>query len=125
MTDKEKRLTKDLFEGLHTGRFTHEEVKDLMKKRGLQPHITRWEATWGSLILVGLFLMNLPVLVEITRLSYIAFLNITLSIKFSYIVSLVAAVFIATGLFTTIYASHRLSLKSSFSRVRHALKLGG
>jgi len=122
MTEERENI-EEIVNKLDKGEITIKEARVELKKKGLQHHGTGFtELLLGLTIILGLFLIYLPTIANISQLRFLDFF-IQLSVfDFPLVVKILASVIIALGLIMTGYASHLLSSKGGLKQGDDTIK---
>lgn len=120
---EEKEGIGEIVNKLEKGEITIKDARVELKKIGLQHHGTGLtELLLGLTIILGLFLIYLPTVANISQLGFLDFFTQLSVFDFPLIVQILASAIIAVGLIMTVYASHLLSSKGGLKQGDDTIK---
>ena len=120
---EERENIEEIVNKIDKGEMTIKEARVELKKKGLQHHGAGLiELLLGLTIILGLFLIYLPTVANISQLGFLGFFTQLSVFDFPFFVKILASVIIAIGLIMTVYASHLLSSKGGLKQGDDTIK---
>lgn len=123
---EERENIEEIVNKIEKGEITIKQARLELKKKGLQHHGTGLtELLLGLTIIIGLILIYLPTVANISQLGFLDFFAQLSVFDFPLVVKILASVIIAIGLIMTGYASHLLSSKGGLKQGDDTIKFVG